>query len=260
MNVLVENLESHFETSEKSAPAYRLAGRQTSAEVYLLYFDIQRLMQKDPSLTPARVAEMAGLNSDWIVRDIRKKDWFVKNVAHLFKVEAALSEHPEWQPKTTFGQRSRHFGRNLVYRRWVDPHDSPEFKQDVSRWHDRRSDAAFIAAARTDPWVTLVNVASRDPFDYRVASYASTMKNRLGFNKTGGRISDHPSEAYAEIIAGDFHDTVVNDAPRCQDVVHLYESFNDRIVFRNVTLPCLDEDIVVSKMHIEHWEPGRLRR
>ena len=258
MNVLVENLESHSETIEEITPTYRRVGRQATAQVYLLYFDIQRLVRKDRSLTPARVAEIANLNSDWIVRDIRKPDWFVKNVAHLFQVEAALCSHPKWQPQIVYGQKMRQTDSSFVYRRWVNADGSPEFGIDVHRWRHRASDAEFIAMARTDPWVSLVDVRAERPEDYRVVSYASAMINRLGFNKTGGRLGDHPSKAYADLISSDFHKTVLSNSPRCKDVVHLYDSFNDRIVFRNVTLPCLEQGLVVSKMHIEHWEPGRL--
>jgi hypothetical protein len=88
--------------------------------------------------------------------------------------------------------------------------------------------------------------------------YANSMRNSRGFNKTGAQLGDHPSTAYANLIASDFHSAVKSGDARCKDVVHLYDSFDDRIVFRNVALPCLDQNIVVSKIKVEYWMLGRL--
>jgi hypothetical protein len=260
MSVRVENLAPSSSPSDYEAPSYRRVGRQATARVYLLHFDIWRVVRQDRSLTSRRVAEMVGLGSDWIVRDIRKPDWFVKNVEHLFRIEEVLCRHPLWQPKVIYGEKSRGTDASFVYRRWVDPYHSPEFHADVRRWERRRSDAEFIELARLDPWVTIIDVTARDPNDYKITHYATAMTEKFGFSKKGDRVADHPSPAYAEIVTNDFGDAVVSGEARCKDVVHLYESRKDRVIFRNVTLPCLAEGKLVSKMKLEHWEPGRLRR
>jgi hypothetical protein len=259
MKVRVENLAKHPLPDDLDAPAYRSVGRQTMARVYLLHFDIWRVVRQDRSLTSRRVAEMVGLGSDWIVRDIRKPEWFVKNVEHLFRIEEVLSKHPLWQPKVIFGEMCRGGEHSFVYRRWVDPYHSPEFQADVRRWRARRSDAEFIELAKQDPWVSIIDIAANDPYDYRVIHYAPAMIEKFGFSKNNTKISDHPSPAYAEILANDLRDAVVTGEARCKDVVHLYASRKDRVVFRNITLPCLSEGKLVSRMKLEHWEPGRLR-
>jgi hypothetical protein len=257
MDVRVENLESRLESRSN---AYRSSGRVTAARVYLLYFDIWRVVLQDRSLTPRRVAAMAGLSSDWIVRDIRKKDWFVKNVAHLFDIEKVLCNHPLWQPKTVYGEMSRGTQASFVHRRWVDPFESLEFKAEVERWEKRGSDAAYINEKIDDPWVTILDVTADDPRDYVAISYAGAMTHQFGFSKAGRRLGDHPSPAYVEIATHDFHEVVQTGEARCKDVVRLYDSREDRVIFRTIALPCLSEGKVVSKMKMEHWHPGRLSR
>ena len=260
MSVRVENLAFKSLHPESDSGSYRRVGRQTTSRVYLLHFDIWRVVRQDRSLTSRRVAEMVGLGSDWIVRDIRKPDWFVKNVEHLFQIEEVLCQHPLWQPKVVYGEMSRGTEASFVYRRWVDPYHSPEFQADAQRWAGRRTDAEFIEFAQRDPWVSIIDATADNPFDYRFTHYATAMTEKFGFSKNGNRVADHPSRAYAEILANDYQDAVFSGEARCRDVVHLYESRKDRVIFRNVTLPCLAEGKLVSKMKLEHWEPGRLRR
>jgi len=53
---------------------YHSVGQKMAAQVDLLYLDIARLVRRDSSLTPAKVAALADLSSEWVVRDIRKPD------------------------------------------------------------------------------------------------------------------------------------------------------------------------------------------
>ena len=255
------DFEPFEETQRKDdAPCgYRPIGRQTSARIELLYCDIQRLLARDPSLTPAMVAEAAGLGSDWIVQDIRKPGWHVKNAAHLFRIEEALYRHPLWAPKTVFGETYREHQGSHVYRRLVAPEESPEFREDFLRWTVRRSDSAFIQDMRDDPWISITDASPNDPADYRFKRYAGAMQGRFSFSKQGNRLGDHPSKAYAAIVSKDFGEAAKHGQALCRDVVHINNPQNDRIVFRSIVFPCLEEKLILSKMKLEFWVPGRLR-
>jgi hypothetical protein len=214
--------------------AYRNLGQKMAAEVDLLYLDIGRLVRREPSLTPARIAKLANLSSEWVVRDIRKPDWFVKNVSHLFKIEAALSDHPNWHPKTVLGESYTVSSPISVFRRWVDPFEAPEFQEIALRWTTRTSDADFIDQAMADPWVSTIDVSSGDPLEYRVLKYTPEMISRHGFDKSGERLSQHVSAAYAKMTTGDFHRTVTGKTPRSRDVVYSGKPVNDRVIYRGV--------------------------
>jgi hypothetical protein len=241
---------------------YHSVGRKMAAQVDLLYLDIARLVRRDSSLTPAKVAALADLSSEWVVRDIRKPDWFVKNVAQLFKIEAALSQHPDWHPKTILDEAYTSSPEITVYRRWVDPYETPDFQELALRWSVRRSDRQFIEEAKTDPWVSTVDVSSGDRWRYRILEYTLEMPKRHRFDKSGELLSAHPVPAYAKMTTGDFHQTVLDNAPRCRDVVYSGNAKTYRVIYRSLLLPCLDERIVVSKMILEYCtnEHHRLRR
>lgn len=239
---------------------YRTVGKQTTAQIELLYCDIKRLLEFDTTLTPSRVAKVAGLASQWIVRDIRKPHWFAKNATQLFRIEAALCQHPLWYPKRILGEEDRDGATSYVYRRWVDPVDTPEFREDFRLWETRPSDMSFIERMRDDPWVSLIDTSSVNPAEFRILSYASAMVEQFGFTKTGDLLGDHQNEAYAELTSKDFGDLVKGGVPLCKDMVHINKSQNDRAVFRSIGFPCPKENLVVSKMKLEQWLPGRLKQ
>ena len=257
MTVRVKNLESGNIGDNLTGASYKSVGRQTDARVFLLYFDIRRVVCQDRKLTPRRVAAMAGFSSDWIVRDIRKPGFFVKNVAHLFDIEESLRHHPKWQPKTVYGEKSRGNSTSFVYRRWVDPRESPEFKEDAMRWADRRSDAHFLDHAADDPWSSILDVTAEIPQDYRFETYAAAVTAKFGVSKKGTTLRAPPGDPYCEILSHDFHSSVGSGEARCKDVVQLFESNRNRVIFRNIALPCLSEGRLVTKTWLERWEPGR---
>jgi hypothetical protein len=226
-----------------------------AAQVDLLYQDIERLIHRDGSLTPARVAEMVGLSSEWIVRNIRKPNWYVKNVAHLFKIERILSEHPNWHPKTIHEEKEYAGDESFVFRRLVDPYEAPEFRELALRWSARGSDKDFIKRAMTDPWVNIVDISADDPQEYQILHYGEAMSRASGINKTGARLGQHASKAYADMTCEYFHETVLANTPRCRDVVYFAKSRVDHVIYRGVALPCLDEKVVVSKMTLEYCAP-----
>jgi hypothetical protein len=259
MTVLDKNHKSREEPVDNFARGYRPVGKQTAAQIEPLYCDIQRLLEHDTSLTPARIAEAAGLSSQWIVRGIRKPNWHAKNATQLFRVEAALSKHPSWHPKRILGEEDRDSPTSYVYRRWVDPESAPEFHKDFLRWQNRQSDMSFIKTMRDDPWVSILDVSAPVPADYRFLDYADGIAAHFPFSKKGKRLGDHQSQAYADLTSKDFGDLVKGGVPRCKDMVHINKSQNDRVVFRSIGFPCRDENLVVSKMKLEHWIPGRLK-
>ena len=224
---------------------YHAVGQKMAAQVDLLYLDIGRLVRRDSSLTPSKIAEMANLSSVWVVRDIRKPDWFVKNVAQLFKIEAALSRHPDWHPKVILDEAYTSSPGVSVYRRWVEPQEAPEFRELALRWSVRRSDREFIEEATRDPWVSTVDVSSGNTRQFRILQYASEVPKRVGVDKTGELLGAHPSAAYGKMTTGDFHQTMLDNTPRCRDVVYNNKAVTDRVIYRSLLLPCLDEGIVV---------------
>jgi hypothetical protein len=238
---------------------YHSVGQKMAAQVDLLYLDIARLVRRDSSLTPAKVAALADLSSEWVVRDIRKPDWFVKNVAQLFKIEAALSQHPDWHPKTILDEAYTSSPEITVYRRWVDPYETPDFQELALRWSVRRSDRQFIEEAKTDPWVSTVDVSSGDRWRYRILEYNSEIPRRYGVDKSGQILGAHPFSAYAEMTTGDFHQAAIDNGPRCRDVVYTSIATKDRGIYRSLLLPCLDEGIVVSRLVREYCTVGRDR-
>jgi hypothetical protein len=259
MPVLDENHKSSLEPVDNFSSGYRSVGKQTAAQIELLYCDIQRVLRLTPELTPARIAAMAGLASPWIVRDIRKTDWHAKNAAQLFKIEEALSQLPSWFPKSILGEEDCGAEGSYVYRRWVAPDDSPEFREDFLHWTVRKSDQDFIDRMTGDPWVSVLDARDRDPKAYRFLTYADGISGKFAFNKNGKRLGDHASKAYAELTAKDFGLVAATGQARCKDMVHINRRQNDRIVFRSIAFPCLDEGKIVSKMKLEYWVPGRLK-
>lgn len=235
---------------------YHSVGQKMAAQVDLLYLDIGRLVRRDESLTPGKIAEMANLSSVWVVRDIRKPDWFVKNVAQLFKIEAALSQHPDWHPKVILDEAYTSSPEITVYRRWVDPYEAPDFQELALRWNVRNSDQQFIEEARADPWVSTVDVSSGNPWHYRILEYTSEMSTQHNIDKSGKLLGTHPFPAYARMTVGDFHQTVMDNAPRCRDVVYSGKPLTDRMIYRSLLLPCLDAGIVVSKLIMEYCNKG----
>lgn len=145
---------------------YRRVENEVEAMAAFLLYDIKRLLNRVPEMTPARLADIAGLSSDWTIRDIRKPDWYVKNIATLFRLERALCSHPAWQPKRVFGTKSMHSEDGFLFRRWVDPVSSPEFAADTLLWENRSSDAAFLDRMIDDPWCSFVDVSGEDPEKY----------------------------------------------------------------------------------------------
>jgi hypothetical protein len=234
---------------------YRSVGQKMAAQMDLLYQDIQRLVSADKSLTPARIADMAGLSSEWIVRDIRKPSWYVKNVAHLFKIEAALREHPNWHPKIVISEQEYAADDSFVLQRLVDPYEAPEFRDLALRWSARSSDREFVDAATTDPWVNLVDVSTSDPRDYRIIGYGEAMTEASGINKLGARLGVHASTAYSEMSCAYFQETAATGLARCRDVVYFAKSRIDHVIYRSVALPCLEENIIISKMSLEYCTP-----
>lgn len=259
MPVLDENHKSSIEPVDNFSSGYRSVGKQTAAQIELLYCDIQRVLRLTPELTPARIAAMAGLASPWIVRDIRKTDWHAKNAAQLFKIEEALSQLPSWFPKSILGEKDCGAEGSYVYRRWVAPDDSPEFREDFLHWTVRKSDQDFIDRMTGDPWVSVLDARDRDPKAYRLLTYATGISGNYALDKYGKRLGDNPDKAYAELTARDFGSVVEGNFPRCKDMVRIDKRQNDRIVFRNIAFPCLDEGKIVSKMKLEYWVPGRLK-
>lgn len=239
--------------------SYRSVGQQTAAQIELLYCDIQRFLRLTPDLTPAKIASKAGLASAWIVRDIRKPNWHAKNAAQLFKIEDALSQHPSWFPKSILGEEDCRAEGSYVYRRWVAPDDSPDFREDYLRWTVRQSDKAFVDRMKNDPGVSILDVRKSDPKDFRFLTYATEISKNYAFDKNGKRLGDHASKAYAKLTAKDFGLVVETAQARCKDMVHINKPQNDRIVFRSIAFPCLDEGMIVSKMKLEYWVPGRLK-
>lgn len=238
--------------------SHHTVGPKIAARIELLYLDIQRLIQADRSLTPARVAELANLASPWIVRDIRKPGWFVKNTTHLFKIEAALSKHPGWAPKTILGEADRQAGGSFIYRRWVDPLTSPEFRDDALLWEQKTSDGAFLERFRDDPWTSILETRGLEASDYRIVQYAPGMIRRYGLNKTGRRLAEHPSPAYQDLTVSDFHEVQTTAKPRCKDVVHINDTEGYRSIFRSIAFPCPAAGVIISRMKLAECRPGRL--
>jgi hypothetical protein len=238
---------------------YRSTGQRMAAHVDLLYQDIQRVVRSDPTLSPARIAEMADLSSAWMVRDIRKPDWFVKNVAHLFKIETALREHPNWHPRKVLDEREYVEPGCFVLRRLVDPFEAPEFRELALRWQARRSDREFVEAARTDPWVNVVDVSEPKPQDFKIIHYGASMRAESGINKLGSRLGSHASSAYADMTCDYFGEAVRANEARCRDVVYFAKSRMDHVIYRGVALPCLDQAVVISKMSLEYCTPTHAR-
>lgn len=85
------------------------------------------------------------------------------------------------------------------------------------------------------------------------------MIGTYGLDKTGTRIVDNPNPDYGRFVGGDLHDSVQHNAARSRDIFHSFKRLSDRIVFRNASWPCLNEGIVVSKIHVEYWRPGNER-
>jgi hypothetical protein len=253
MSVLDKNHKSSEMPVDNFSPGYRPVGKQTAAQIELLYCDIQRFLRLTPDLTPARIAAMAGLGSAWIVRDIRKPNWHAKNAAQLFKIEYALSRLPSWFPKTILGEEDCDAEGAYVYRRWVRPEESPEFREDFLHWTVRQSDRTFIDRMKCDPWVTILDVRNKEPTNYRIMTYASGISGQYAFNKAGKSLGEHPSPPYAEMTARDFGLVVETNQARCKDMVHFHTPRKDRVVFLNIAFPCLNEGKVVSKMKLEYW-------
>lgn len=229
---------------------YRSTGQRMAAHVDLLYQDIQRLVRSDPALSPARIAEMANLSSAWVVRDIRKPDWFVKNVAHLFKIEAALRDHPNWHPKKVFDEKEYVAPDSYVLRRLVDPFEAPEFRELAFRWSARSDDATFVEQTCSIPWVNVVDVSPSNPRNYKIIKYDSVMKNTSGIDKQGIRLGDHANKIYATMSCEFFEETVSANEPRCRDVVSFGESRVDHVIYRSIALPCLESNIVITKLSL----------
>ncbi|MBL6599479.1 MAG: hypothetical protein ISP41_11355 [Alphaproteobacteria bacterium] len=237
---------------------YRTVGEQTAAKVELLYGDIRRFLAVETELTPARIAEMCGLASPWIVRDIRKPDWHVQNTAQLFRIEAALSKHPSWAPKRVFGEADRGYDESYIYRRCVDPYESPEFRKLALLWDVCRSDSEFIDGLKQDPWVSVLTTRGLPAPEFRIEKYAVSMNERFALDKSGRRLGDHPSSAYRDLTVADFQYVNESNEPLCKDVVHVNHALGYRSVFRSIAFPCHNEGRIISKMKLEMCRPGRL--
>lgn len=237
---------------------YQPMGRWTSAKIELLYLDIKKLVDADPGLTPKIIAEDAKLSSEWIVRDIRKPHWHVKNPIQLFRIETALCRHPRWQPRVILAEDSEESADSFVYRRWVDPFASADFRDDALLWSIRKSDTTFLERMIDDPWVTLVDTSTAKSSDYQVVSYSKEMRERYGFDKSGIRLGQNLCPVYSRFMARDYEKVATeSDRPHCKDVVYANEAMGYRVVFRNISLACQTLGLVVSKLKIEHWQAGR---
>lgn len=253
------NISPHAHADPHDRPAgYRTVGEQMAAKIELLYSDIRRFLAIETTLTPSRVAEMCGLGSPWIVRDIRKPDWHVQNVAQLFRIEAALSKHPSWAPKRVLGEADRGYDESFIYRRWVDPYGAPEFREIALLWSVRRSDSDFIDRICQDPWVAILTTRGLTAPEFRIEKYAASMSSRFALDKSGTRLSDHPSSAYRDLTVSDFQFVNEGNEPLCKDVVHENHALGYRSVFRSIAFPCYEEGKIISKMKMEMCRPGHL--
>ena len=232
--------------------------RWTAAKIELLYLDITRLVMSDPTLTPGKIARDAKLSSAWIVRDIGKPHWHVKNPIQLFRIESTLCRHPGWFPREVWGEDDQEGLKSYIFRRWVDPFSSPDFRNAALLWNVRESDAEFLQRFSVDPWVTVLDTRASRPEDYRVISYASAMKDRYGFDKKGVRLADNICPVYADFVSRDFGVVVSEpDRPHCKDVVYANDEMNYKVVFRNICFALPKANIVLSKLKIELWRAGR---
>ena len=67
----INNSNEAYVSEHDHPVGYQTVGEQMAAKIELLYSDIKRFLAVERTLTPARVAEMCGLASPWIVRDAR---------------------------------------------------------------------------------------------------------------------------------------------------------------------------------------------
>lgn len=251
--------EQNLESADNSVDNYRSVESEVEALAALLLYDLKRFMALVPDMTPGRLAKIAGLSSDWTIRDIRKPDWYVKNIATLFRLERAVCTHPAWRPKRVFGRRSIQTSNGFIYRRWVDPLASHEFGRDTLLWETRSSDAAFVEAALKDPWMSTIDVSTGDPFAFRVLRYAPGMIETYGLDKSGMLVIENPSPDYGRFVAADLLNCLDNKEARSRDMFHSFKRLSDRIVFRNATWPCPQAGVLVSKIQVEYWRPGAER-
>ena len=254
----IKNSNEAYVSQHEHPVGYQTVGEQMAAKIELLYSDIKRFLAVERTLTPTRIAKMCGLASPWIVRDIRKPDWHVQNVAQLFRIEATLSKHPSWAPKNVLGEADRGYGESFIYRRWVDPYESPEFRKLALLWSVRRSDADFLDGIKHDPWVTILTTKGLAASEFRIEKYARSMNSRFALDKSGTRLSDYPSSTYRDLTVSDFQFVNEGNEPLCKDVVHVNHALGYRSVFRSIAFPCHEEGKIISKMKMEMCRPGRL--
>ena len=209
-------------------------------------------------LAPYAIAAAIGV-SEGTTRKILSDDWSPKPWV-LRLIEAEYHTHPLWRPTLALAMRPLSGGDGFVCRRLVDPDGAGEFADLLEAWRLRSSDEAFIYQATRDPKVSVVNVEAGDPADYYVAHYSPDLVALHGYDKTGQVFAENRFPTYGRAIMEDFGECWRSGRPMVRDVYRRYRRISENILFRNITLPCPDAQLIISKALVVQWHPGSVFR
>lgn len=243
-----------------------LTGEVAAAMFALLSADCVRFAKraKNSPTNPLSRTAIAfgafGSKADTTIRDIYDDDWRPARLETAAAIEAAWRHHECWAPKRAWGPLIEDGVHGFVLRRFVSPDDSPEFAEMVRDWRERSSDAAFMDAWCGCREVSIVDVRADDPADYFVRSYAADLKTRLNVDKTGVRFSENHNPTYGRAVQRDFRNVKESGEAACRDVLWQFRAPNANLIFRNVTLPCLSEGVIVSRAHWAVYRDGVITR
>ena len=207
---------------------------------------------------PYTMAREAGI-PDRLLRGLDDPRKWSPTLKTLFRVEEAFEQSEHWPGSGSSLWRETGTEQGFLIRRLQTNWRHPNFQSVIDVWESVTDKQANLDDVLRFDGVTLVDVRSRDPREFRIERHSPDTVHATGTDNTGQYLGTHRADFYRDALMSEYLWTKATGEPQLAEIVWAAEGTEAGAYFRRLVLPVEDRIVSVVEILRSGLTIGRLR-